>query len=76
VGLTALLFSGLGEKGRFGHAATHKGRVAEFYRCWCFSATSLGSQQVVRGTVSLRKGEGFSPRTQAGAGCDRLHPEK
>jgi hypothetical protein len=43
MGLTALLFSGLGDKGQFGRAATHKAWVAEFYRCWCFSATTLVS---------------------------------
>jgi hypothetical protein len=40
MGLTALVFSAVEETGRFGFPAIHKGAVAEFYRCWCFSATS------------------------------------
>ena len=37
--LTALLFSAVGETGAYRQAGIHKVQVAEFYQCWCFSAT-------------------------------------
>ena len=40
--LTALLFSAVGETGPYRQAGIHKVQVAEFYQCWCFSATGGG----------------------------------
>jgi hypothetical protein len=37
--LTALLFSAVGETRPYRQAGIHKVQVAEFYQCWCFSAT-------------------------------------
>ena len=37
--LTALLFSAVGETEPYRQAGIHKVQVAEFYQCWCFSAT-------------------------------------
>ena len=54
MGLTALVFSAVEETGPFGYAAIHKGVVAEFYRCWCFSATSGRVWEVLTARISGR----------------------
>jgi len=40
MGLTVLVISVLEGTGQFGNSAIHKPQVAEFYQCWCFSATT------------------------------------
>jgi hypothetical protein len=40
MGLTVLVISVLEGTEQFGNTAIHKPQVAEFYQCWCFSATT------------------------------------
>ena len=40
MGLTVLVISVLEGTEQFGDTAIHKPQVAEFYQCWCFSATT------------------------------------
>lgn len=49
--LTALVFSVLGEIEHFGDTAIHKPQVAEFYQCWCFSATSGGRPALLDSSI-------------------------